>query len=51
MEKQTQRWIPVAAEGDASVTLDMAESADVPTECAAGDLTVSRRVRAWFEIT
>lgn len=28
----------------------MAESADVPTEVAAGDLTVSRRVRAWFEI-
>ena len=27
----------------------MAESADVPTEVAAGDLTVSRRIRAWFE--
>ena len=28
----------------------MAESADAATEVAAGDLTVSRRVRAWFEI-
>ena len=28
----------------------MAESADVPTEVAAGDLTVSRRIRAWFAI-
>lgn len=28
----------------------MAESADVPTEVAAGDLTVMRRVRAWFAI-
>jgi uncharacterized protein YggE len=29
----------------------LAESADVPTEVAAGDLTVTRRVRAWFEVT
>jgi len=29
----------------------MAESADVPTEVAAGDLTVTRRIRAWFEVT
>ena len=29
----------------------MAESADVPTEVAAGDLTVSRRIRAWFGIS
>ncbi len=29
----------------------MAESADVPTEVVAGDLTVTRRIRAWFEIT
>lgn len=28
----------------------MADSADVATEVAAGDLTVSRRIRAWFEI-
>ena len=28
----------------------MAESADVPTEVAAGDLVVSRRIRAWFGI-
>ena len=28
----------------------MAESADVPTEVAAGDLTVMRRIRAWFSI-
>jgi uncharacterized protein len=28
----------------------MAESADVPTEVAAGDLTVTRRIRAWFAI-
>ena len=28
----------------------MAESADVPTEVAAGDLTVTRRIRAWFSI-
>jgi uncharacterized protein YggE len=28
----------------------MSESADVPTEVAAGDLTVMRRVRAWFSI-
>jgi uncharacterized protein YggE len=28
----------------------MAESADVPTEIAAGDLTVTRRIRAWFSI-
>lgn len=28
----------------------MAESADAPTEVAAGDLTVSRRLRAWFAI-
>jgi len=28
----------------------MAEPADGPTEVAAGDLTVSRRVRAWFGI-
>ncbi|HEX2884727.1 MAG TPA: SIMPL domain-containing protein [Candidatus Limnocylindria bacterium] len=27
-----------------------AESADVPTEIAEGELTVRRRVRAWFEI-
>ena len=29
----------------------MAESADVPTEVVAGDLTVTRRIRAWFEIS
>jgi len=29
----------------------MAESADVPTEVAAGDLTVTRRIRAWFAIS
>jgi len=28
----------------------MAEAADVPTEVAAGDLTVTRRIRAWFSI-
>jgi hypothetical protein len=28
----------------------MAESADVPTEVAAGDLTVTRHIRAWFSI-
>jgi uncharacterized protein len=28
----------------------MAEAADVSTEVAAGDLTVTRRVRAWFDI-
>jgi uncharacterized protein YggE len=28
----------------------MAEAADVPTEVAAGDLTVTRRIRAWFAI-
>lgn len=28
----------------------MSESADVPTEVAAGDLTVMRRIRAWFSI-
>ena len=28
----------------------MTESADVPTEVAAGDLTVTRRIRAWFGI-
>jgi len=28
----------------------MGESADVPTEVAAGDLTVTRRVRAWFAL-
>ena len=28
----------------------MAESAEVPTEVAAGDLTVTRRIRAWFGI-
>lgn len=28
----------------------MAESADVATEVAAGDLTVTRRIRAWFGI-
>ena len=27
-----------------------AESADVPTELAAGDLTVTRHIRAWFSI-
>ena len=26
----------------------MAGPADVPTEVAAGDLTVTRRIRAWF---
>ena len=26
------------------------ESADVPTEVAAGDLTVTRQIRAWFDI-
>ena len=29
----------------------MTESADVPTEVVAGDLTVTRRIRAWFEIS
>ncbi len=28
----------------------MAEAADAPTEVAAGDLTVTRQVRAWFSI-
>ena len=28
----------------------IAESADVPTEVAAGDLSVTRRIRAWFDI-
>lgn len=28
----------------------MAESADIPTEVAAGDLTVTRRIQAWFRI-
>jgi uncharacterized protein len=28
----------------------MAEAADVPTEVAAGDLAVTRRIRAWFAI-
>jgi uncharacterized protein len=28
----------------------MAESADVPTEVATGELTVTRRVRVWFKI-
>ncbi|MGH2417712.1 MAG: SIMPL domain-containing protein [Candidatus Limnocylindria bacterium] len=28
----------------------MAGAVDVPTEVAAGDLTVTRRIRAWFEI-
>jgi uncharacterized protein YggE len=28
----------------------VAESADVPIEVVAGDLTVTRRIRAWFEI-
>jgi hypothetical protein len=28
----------------------MAESADVPTEVAAGELTVTRQIRAWFLI-
>jgi uncharacterized protein YggE len=28
----------------------MAEAADVPTEVATGDLTVTRRIRAWFGI-
>jgi uncharacterized protein YggE len=28
----------------------MSEAADVPTEVAAGDLTVTRRIRAWFSI-
>ena len=28
----------------------MAESAEVPTEVVSGDLTVSCRIRAWFEI-
>ena len=28
----------------------MAESADMQTEVAAGDLTVTRRIRAWFEL-
>ena len=30
--------------------MDMAESADVPTEVAVGDLTVTRRIRAWFAL-
>jgi uncharacterized protein YggE len=28
----------------------MAESADMQTEVAAGDLTVARSIRAWFEL-
>jgi hypothetical protein len=28
----------------------MAESADVPTEVATGDLTVTRTIRAWFDL-
>jgi hypothetical protein len=28
----------------------LVESADIPTEVAAGDLTVRRRIRAWFAI-
>ena len=28
----------------------MAEASDVPTEVATGDLTVTRRIRAWFAI-
>ena len=28
----------------------MAESADVPTEVATGDLTVTRHIRAWFDL-
>ena len=28
----------------------MVESADAPTEVAAGDLTVTRRIRAWFDL-
>jgi uncharacterized protein YggE len=28
----------------------MAESSDAPTEVAAGDLTVTRRIRAWFDL-
>jgi uncharacterized protein YggE len=30
--------------------LAAAEAADIPTEVAAGDLTVTRQVRAWFSI-
>jgi uncharacterized protein YggE len=30
--------------------LAAAESADASTEVATGDLTVTRRIRAWFEI-
>ena len=30
--------------------MEMAASADVPTEIAAGDLTIRRHVRAWFSI-
>lgn len=29
----------------------MAESSDVPTEVAAGDLTVTRQIRAWFAVS
>ena len=29
----------------------IAESADVPTEVATGDLVVIRRIRAWFDVT
>ena len=29
----------------------MAEAADAPTEVAAGDLTVTRRIRAWFAVS
>ncbi len=28
-----------------------AGAVDVPTEVASGDLTIARRVRAWFELT
>jgi hypothetical protein len=39
---ENERWINVTANGA------MAE--DAPTEVAASDLTVTRRVRAWFGI-
>ena len=29
----------------------MSEAADVPTEVAAGELTITRRIRAWFTIS
>ena len=32
-------------------TMAMAESADVPTEVTAGELTITRRIRAWFTIS